>query len=358
MKKVFLLIIFVLIFSCKEENKPINKNEANPKLDNTEKQEFTDVVNLSNFPNTEFVASLEHPISENKNIVYASTMPYAWDNIKNALGNLEIDKNATDLILLNNTKTHLNSLNKDEIDLEVKIEDTYIFSRAYFKKTLPFVEKLLRYQKPLKFKGEKVENFGFHDWMFSYNTNFNDIFNILYYKSNDDFIFNLLSKDKQHEIIIYKNKNFNKSNLKAIIDEAFKKIEIGNKEKTNKKNNKDYYFDFENDSVRIPVYNFNIETNFTKLENKNFKSKNKSYKTEVIYQRNALILDEFGAIIESEAVDSAAAIIDEIPKETPKQKLFILDSDFIIIAKRKDSKNPYFVVLNRNDELMTKFKKK
>ena len=124
------------------------------------------------------------------------------------------------------------------------------------------------------------------------------------------------------------------------------------------KNNKNYYFDFENDSVRIPVYNFNIETNFTKIENKNFKSKNKTYKTEVIYQRNALILDEYGAIIESEAVDSAAAAIDEISKEIPKQKLFILDSDFIIIAKRKDSKNPYFVVLNRNDELMTKFKKK
>ena len=192
MKKILLLFIFVLIFSCKE-----NKNGTNLELDKIENREFTDVVNLSNFPNTEFVATLENPISNNKNIVYASTMPFAWDNIKNALGDIQIDKNATDLILLNNTKTHLNSLKKDEIDLEVKIEDTYIFSRAYFKKTLPFVEKLLRYEKPLKFKGKKVENFGFYDWMFSYNTNFNDIliyfiikimmnlFSIFYQKTNN-----------------------------------------------------------------------------------------------------------------------------------------------------------------------------
>lgn len=52
----------------------------------------------------------------------------------------------------------------------------------------------------------------------------------------------------------------------------------------------------------------------------------------------------------------AAAAMDSL--KTIKPKKLVLDSDFLLIAKRKNSKNPYFVILNRNSELMKKFTQK
>lgn len=349
MKKIFFLILPFLIISCKEKT-----NKVSYKKSNSLEREFPKVKKLSEYPNTEFVATLEHDISNTKNVIYASTMPYAWENIKNKLGSLTIEENAQELQILNSTNSHKNSLKPDEIELEIKLEGNYIFSKAYFKKTLPFVEKLVRYSSPLNFKGQKVENFGFHDWPFSFNTNIQDIFNILYYRSNNDFIFNLLSKDKQHEIIIYKDINIEGKNLSEILKQVYKKIEIGKNEKTKETNFEKYHYNQDFDTIKIPVYSFNIENQFSNLEKKHFKAKNVIYTTEVIYQRNAFIIDEYGAIVESVAVDSAAAV-EEV--KLLKPKLFILDNDFVIIAKRKDSKNPYFIILNRNGELMKKSKK-
>jgi hypothetical protein len=355
MKKLFLLFIFFFIFSCKEENKSNKISKTKIVKNKIENREFSKVLNLSNYPKTEFVATLEQEISKNKNIVYASTLGFAWENLKNNLKISEIDKNAVDLISFNKSCSYLNSLNKNEIKIEFFNNKNHIQSKAFFSKSIPFEEKLLRYEDSLVFNNTDVENFGFDYNIFTRKSKIKDIFNILYFKNNDDFIFKFLSKDKEDEIIIYKNNNLNKNNLKSIIEEVYTKIEIGKKEKNSDDNIAKYNFNFDLDEVRIPVFNFNIETRFSKFENTIIKSKNKEYMLDEVYQRNTFVLDEYGAKVESEAI---IAVKEELNKKLPKPKLFILDSDFIIIIKKKNSKNPYFVILNKNEELMTKFKQK
>ncbi|MBK9329750.1 MAG: hypothetical protein IPM95_10660 [Sphingobacteriales bacterium] len=43
------------------------------------------VTSLDNLKQTDFVITLENPISENKNIIYAPAFLYAWDKIKEEL---------------------------------------------------------------------------------------------------------------------------------------------------------------------------------------------------------------------------------------------------------------------------------
>ncbi|HEX6181639.1 MAG TPA: hypothetical protein VFZ47_10365, partial [Chitinophagaceae bacterium] len=73
---------------------------------------------------------------------------------------------------------------------------------------------------------------------------------------------------------------------------------------------------------------------------------------ELAYQRTGLILDEYGAVVESEvtyAVDSAGAVPQP---EYPKNMLF--NKIFYVIVKRVDKANPYFVMKVENSELLTK----
>lgn len=231
MKKSIYLISLICLFSCKNEIKKNNvkKEEKIISIEETD-GDFSKVKNLSQYPNTNFVYSLEQEIFETKNIVYAATMPYAWQNIKNKLEDLTINPADKDLFELNKVTSNKNSLNSDEIKLEIKVEGNQIYSKAYFKKYLLFKNKLLRFNEPLHFNNKKVDNFGISQHYFSDETTINEILNIEYFNNDNEFIFNLLSKDKEHEILIYKSKNLHKKSLSELINDLNLKIEIGKKE--------------------------------------------------------------------------------------------------------------------------------
>ena len=79
------------------------------------------------------------------------------------------------------------------------------------------------------------------------------------------------------------------------------------------------------------------------------------YEIVVAYQRTALLLDEAGAEIESEAYMATEAA--EAPPENveePQPKRLVFDRPFLLVMKRKEAEHSYFVAWIVNEELMKK----
>lgn len=328
---ISVLLIYFFILSCK-----------------TEERNFDEVKDLSKFPKTEFLPTLENNISDNKNAVYCATLPFAWKEITEVTGKpSNIDKSYIDLTLLNNSKSYLNVLKKDDYESTVEFEDNLIIASVFFKKSLPFEFKLNSYDKKLVFDNTSVKSFGLsgYDEFEMINS-----VQIIYYKNDANFIIKLFPKDKNHEIILFKTEQKFKT-MFEMNQEIEKLTDLAIIEKQS-----NLYWKYEikeEDKIIIPKFNFNIITNFTTLEGNFFKGFENQYRIQSVTQRNAFILDESGAEIESE-VEFAVDASEEPINEKPKPKIMVFDKPFLILLKRTDSKNPYFGLWNVNSELMIK----
>lgn len=304
---------------------------------------FSDVKKLSDYKQTEFLPTLEHGISTDKNAIYCSTFLLAWDEIRGQVGQpIVIENGLADLNMVNNSRSFAKSLHPFEFSSGANVDDEIVEARAEFSKSLPFEIKLTSFKDQLNFGGKKVASFGQE----GYNDAYPEIIQIIYYKDDDDFIIKVSTKEKGHEIILFKSKD-TYSHLSDILSVITHKSELGKKEKKLEKNFWRYAMTDE-DEVIIPKIKFNIETNYPSLAGKTFKAGNQKYFIETAYQRTAFILDESGAEIESEAAISAA--MHEGTKPHPKKMRF--DKPFFVLLKRTDCNNPYFVMWTCNTELM------
>lgn len=327
---IILTLILITLFSCENDRK------------------FPEVKKLSEYKKTQFIPTLEHKISNDKNSVYCATLLFAWDEIRKQINSpFTISNDYFDLKLLNNSTSFENVLKNNEYEVSGEVDGDIITARAEFNKSLPFELKLQNFKNKLAFDGQKVSSFGVNG-----NDSYEqlEIVKIIYYKNDNNFIIKLLPKDKEHEIILYKtDQSFN--SVAEMTKEIDSLTEIGKTEKKNEKIKWKYYYK-EEDIVIIPKFKFNIETNYTTLEGNNFKSKKQNFQIERAWQRTAFILDESGAEIESEAKEITEAI--EEMYEKPKPKKMIFDKPFLILLKRTDAKNPYFSLWITNTELMKK----
>ncbi len=329
---IILTLILTTLFSCEKDRK------------------FSEGKKLSEFEKTQFIPTLEHKISNDKNSVYCATLLFAWDEIRKQI-NLPLiisDKNF-DLKLLNQSTSFKDVLKSNEYAVSGQVDGNLITARAEFNKSLPFEFKLQSFNNQLIFDGQKVSSFGVTGYD---NYNQLGIVQIIYYKNDNNFIIKLLPKDKEHEIILFKTNQSFKS-----ITEMTKKIEklikIGKTEMINEKINWKYNYSAE-DIVIIPKFNFNIETNYASLEGNSFSTDKQSFQIERAWQRTAFILDESGAEIESEAEVAVTTDAMEEEYEKPKPKKMIFDKPFLILLKRADAQNPYFGLWTTNTELMIK----
>ncbi len=328
---ILLTLILTTLFSCKNDRK------------------FPEVEKLSEYINTQFIPTLEHKISNEKNSVYCATLLFAWDEIRKQINSpLIISDEYFDLKLLNKSTSFENVLKSNEYNVSGEVNGDIIIARAEFNKSLPFEVKLQSFKNKLTFDGQKVSSFGVYGYDDYEQLK---IVQIVYYKNDNNFIIKLLPKDKEHEIILFKtDQSFN--SISEMTTEIKKMTEIGKTEKKNEKINWKYFYS-EEDIVVIPKFNFNIETNYSKIEGSNFNAGKRNFQVERAWQRTAFILDEMGAEIESEAEVEVTEEVEE-EYEKPKPKKMIFDKPFLILLKRIDAKNPYFGLWTTNTELMTK----
>ncbi len=326
--KVHLFITIIILIGC-----------AKPR-------EFAEPINVEELQNTNIVSTLEENIDSKKNQIYCPTLLFAWNEFKKELnGEIKINKNFTELIALNKSTNHENSLQPGEINKSIIIKGNLIKVRSEFNKSLPFEHEFQKDNYDLNFNSFHVRSFGLN----GFDKNLGGQVKIIFYNDDHSFAIKLLPKDTQHEIILYKPEKNNISSIIAISNELNQNIKTHNHRRGNRKNNWEYTFE-PDDILSIPVLNFNIEKNYKHLIGNNFQVNNQEYILDEVYQRVAFILDEKGAKIESEAeITSIAA--DAIKGDSPKPKRLIFDKPFLLIIKRVESENPYMVAWIVNEEL-------
>jgi hypothetical protein len=300
---------------------------------------FPAVKDISEFKNTAFVPTMEDSLDLSKNVIYCSTFLYAWAEIKKALDPLTISYNYTDLQRLNNSTSYQHSLQPNDMETTALIEEKRITATAAFRKSLPFAFKLQRTPQPQNFKEEPVEFFGFDGDLKDLNL----ISEIVFYKNDSNFAIRLIPKDKDHEIILYCPPNNAFITFKEILDALNNNI----KSPDQKKELNVYKH---GDWVQIPVLSFNIKKSYGKFIGNLFMAKANDYIIDTAVQRTAFILDELGAEIESESKISVE--VTSVPIKNSKRMRF--NKPFLVMLKRKDSENPYFMTWINNTELMTK----
>jgi hypothetical protein len=338
-RKILFLAILIISTSCNFDSK-----KGNPVW-----SDLPEVTSLDNLKETDFVVTLENPISKNKNIIYAPAFLYAWDKVKEELRSPIVadTSNSLDFYFLNKCISHQNSLTKTEYSSTVEIVGDAIIAKAFFNKVLPFETKLQALDEPIHFDTVNVSGFG----MYYYDAEVVKISKILYYKDDENFILKLTPKDNQHEILLAKGVDKYKT-LHEALNLYDNLIVQGKKELKNASLAWKYQI-VPDDIFAIPEIKFNIETQYRNLVGQKFFTKDKkSYSFEIAYQRTGFILNENGAVVESVA-EAAADSASTSPVITHPKKM-IFDSPFLIIIKRVDELNPYFVMKVTNAELLTK----
>lgn len=328
MRNYLIIIVLAFFFGCKNG------------------REFPKVADLSNYPNTEFLPTLENKINVSKNAVYCVTLLYAWNEMRQRVGfPIQIDTNQNDLTLINRSKTYIDCLKPFEYSVSGQVNGDLLTIKADFKKSLPFEREFTCFTNELIFNNEKVASFG----TYGYDYLTSKMISILYYKNDENFIIKLQPKDSQHEILLFKSGGKYKTMIEMLFD-LNEKLAIGSKEKKNENLSWKYYI-IDGDIVVIPKIKFNIETNYETMEGAGIGSGGKSFLIETAYQRTAFILDEKGAEISSEAALELAV---EIETDKPKPKRMRFDKPFFMILKRTDSEYPYLEIWITNTELMIK----
>jgi hypothetical protein len=158
---LFAIIAFTLLFSCKNVTTKTEKKENIVVKEEIQDSTFSKLKKLSEFKNTQFIPTLEHAISYDKNSVYCATFLFAWNEIRKQINSpLTIPDNYSDLKLLNQSTSFFNVLKSDEYDVKVEMEGFKIKAKAEFNKSLPFDLKLQCFKNKLSFDGQKVASFG------------------------------------------------------------------------------------------------------------------------------------------------------------------------------------------------------
>ncbi|MBT3424862.1 MAG: hypothetical protein HN431_18830, partial [Bacteroidetes bacterium] len=325
-------------FSCKQ-NQEIEFN-----ADKT----FPDATNLTALEETEFLATLESEVSKDKNAIYAASLLFAWNEIKNAIGQPIISFENPELERMNESSSYINVLAKDEYITRVEIDLPQITAEAYFRKSLPFMEPFHKYEESFLFKKDNVESFGL------FGANYN-VALLKYYKNDNDFAIELIPQDEEHEILLIKTSFEQKFALIDVIDAYRDKIQSWINNRT-EKNSWKYYLSDE-DQLKVPIIEFNIAHNYTNIEKSFFSTTEMPHQITKMFQQTAFILNENGAEVESyaEIVEECVEEIEEEDLQKPKKLFF--DSEFIILLKRRDNSYPYFAMYVANAELMKKMEK-
>lgn len=323
-------ILIVLISAC----------NTNPEKNSDKDKTFPKVKNLEDFHRTVFVPTLESDFSKDKNAIYAASLLMAWNEVRNVLAEPVTNIESDALKIINSSNSYKNVLLKNEFDVSSDIEDSIIFAKAYFKKSLPFKTPFYKDTYPLNFMGDSVMSFGFYGDHIAAG--------IAYYHNDNDFALRLFPADKQHEIILIKTEIEPNTNYRTLLDKLSENL-TNFKDNLNEKNSWKYYLGDE-DQVRIPLIKFNIETEYSNVEGTFIKTASRELQIETMYQRTAFVLNEKGAEVES----VAEVAVEEMVEELPKPKKLFFDSPYVILLKRKTSEYPYFALYVSNSELMVK----
>lgn len=351
-----IVLFSILFFSCQSDKTETETNSEKKSEQETIKKnkfsnssDFPEVDSLATFPNTIFNITLNQNISPNKNVIYAASIAYCWDEVKKHYNDkIKVDEESSYLNLLHQSNFHENVLDKNEYETSVKYEDGKLTVKAYFKKTLPFILPMTKYPKKEIFKKDSVFYFGFN----GYEHEITSFVSLMYYQKND-FAIKMYPKGNEDQIILYSPSKIDEKSFATVYDELINKSTDFIKDGKVVSWKKTF---LEEDFIRIPLIEFNLETQIKELKGNSFWVNEIKHFIIQAYQRNAFILNENGAIIESEGEMTEEASEEPEMEEKPEPKFFIFNKPFYVFLKKNNDQTryPYFAILIQNTELLIK----
>jgi hypothetical protein len=330
-------------------------------------------ANASELVSTTVTPHLEQEIEEGKNVLWCTTYQLAWNELCDLVGGPVKVKSPSKMVdILNKRKTNKKDLDEkdyvamagkgdtciDEIRYELKRKfegqaspellekHTQIYRNwityAYLFKHLPFENVFIRYYNKLDFQGKLVDYFGVPGYRGTERLEkVAEQVIVLDYKNDDDFIIELKTTSKDDRLILAK------ISPKETLEETVKSVEYRIKKVKPSKT-------LQYETVRIPVFDFDILRKYNELLGDTIKVKDKfidGTTIDVAAQSIRFRLDETGALLKS-----GAAIVTS-DGTIPKRRNFIFDKPFLILLKQKEAKNPYFALWVGNSELLVSTKK-
>jgi len=298
---------------------------------------------LAELTQTEFVTTLVGEIHENKNAIYSPALLLAWNDVRNALGSMEVDSVMDrDLYLFDRSKDFENTLVKNDYTSSFKVAYNSIHVKAAFKKSLPFILPLTSYVTELVFDGKEVSAFGGKGAIEGSAT-------VRYYKDDNNVVVGLLPKEPSQEILLFKTET-KFHTLREAVRALEENRKEGDAEIGSGKNLWKYDFAAE-DRLLIPKIRFDIKTDYPTMEEKVIHARGMRLEVMDLTQQTAFAIDEKG--VEVESVGAAEVVFSApVQDEERKPKNVIFDKPFFIFVKRKGSTNPYLALWIANAELM------
>jgi hypothetical protein len=332
---ITILIFFSLFFiSCEENNQVELKNGKTNLIENYVGSEYNGNYIWGGAMNLAW-SELNEEIIKDK--IMLKTQNNSVIEIVNAFNNPIFTKNDIDkesyyiksgygqkIVDLINKESREKFPQKSFEDLEIKLNDKDIISYAYFFKKIKYETQFSK--KEVNFENENVKGF------FAENKKQKQNIRILNYTDENNFVIDIKLEDENDEI--YLAKGFKQEELKNVLN-----IINSNVRKEEMR---------EIDYFEMPEIHLNYEREYKELikkflENEGFED----YFIAQMYEKIKFDMDNVGVRVENEAVISKSLGINpELSKE------LILNKPFFIVMKRKNSKNPYFILYVKNTDFM------
>lgn len=220
---------------------------------------------------------------------------------------------------------------KSFADLQFRLAPKDLVSYAYFLKKVEYLTPFRAL--PIPFMGQYVEGF-LRD---KDNEEQRNNVGILSYDHDDHFIISLKLEDPADQLFLAKG--FDASSPEEVVDHINQELE-----KT-----ADLPIMGNNDNFQMPRISFSHGRSYDEMIGKTFANKGfENYALGGMFEKIAFDIDEKGARVENEAA------IHMQSSRPVRARNFLLNKPFWIVMKRRDSRNPYFIVHIANAEFMKK----
>lgn len=215
-------------------------------------------------------------------------------------------------------------------DLKLDLSPADIISYAYFLKEVEYLTMFEK--KDVSFEGQNVKGF------YAKNESQRKNLKILKYESDDRFIASLQLRDESDQLILAKG--YDMDDPQNVVNEIIGNSGIG------------FINIGEHDRFEAPELHLDYHRDYVELIGRFLANSGfESYFIGQMFENIKFDMDEKGARVENEAVIVLPKSV-SIQQDKPKNLIF--DKPYWVVMKRKDSKNPYFILGIRNAELMKK----
>jgi hypothetical protein len=334
--------------------------------------------------NTIIHPTLDLPIQSGKNNIWCSSFQLAWNEMKdNVIKEPILIKDAQDICL------RLNSARQNKTDLlpesyyaaggkvsdgiiekirtdmssrfpskEIPVFDSngntliaYAYLETYIKFTTPF----LQCTHPLAFndssgKQTPVKSFGTWGSFSTQRELLCEQVEVLYYKiennSMTEFALDLCKQTEPYQIVLAVIKP------QDSLESSYNQLQA-NIESFKNREDHDTLADLQSeDELQVPDMFWKIDHNFNELVGKSLTNANaQGMPITAAVQMIHFRLDRAGVTLKSEAYIESKAVEMSFPRK------FVFDKPFLLYLKKRDAKQPFFVMWVDNAELLTPFEK-